>query len=1112
MPWEFIGYRLRYYWRHFLLLLAVMSLTGAFFALEPLYANTLSEGFLRRELDQATARDFQLSFRNVDTPINEALLTSLNNTMGDTLASINPISRSEGIICKVGVREEDHCHQIISYENYTDILRLVEGRLPEVVTPEDDADSVSFEVTITPTVADIIGLAIGDVVVFSEGNITETRFRIVGFMEAIAPERPFWDFEGTFLEGTRTPFGTSFRRDYSVFVLPEVYQETIIPLLALEDISSVYNWRVQAEVSEITAPELRQQTAGFKQLQQDFNQFHPEGTITGTLIPLLNDLRDEIIITETPILMIALLMVVVMLVQVFYLATRFLDAESTEWDLLSQRGATSRQLLLSYLLTVGMVGLISAIIAPILALIALRGFDAVGLLTTTFDNTDVAGTAFPIESVYASVGVAGMCIAVCGLALWVRFSQAENSESPAESQPFFLRYYLDIGVLGFGLLLLLRLYILTSGDINGSLDTLFNNPQQLTKDLALQANNDILTDPFNLIAPIIVMIGLAMVSLRIIPIIVQSLGWVSGRFNNLSLPLPLWTSGRGLKSQGLMLVLLATTLGFGATAYALATTQDNGAWEQAQLQTGDTVNITLDHSVGDITQDWESLPNVTHQTIVLNETANVVINDITDLTRLVSIIGIDETSFSTHFPDYADLMTDLQFAEGFTLAGMPLPENADMFSLQLYSSANGDTEATQVMLTANLRDANGIPFEIELETDDPFNVGSFITYSAQLPVSINPPLRLVSFTLNTERGDIREFDHRIFIDDVTVTTSGGESVMLADFETSAISDWQQQPDWRVVNRASERPVIVRNRSIKFNGETSLQIDYQVRWAGGRLLSTGIPIAGAPFEPLPIVISTELASYIGSGSSARQPLEVGNRGEMTFRFGEDVVSFDYILVGILDTFPSRADGKRFFVAPMEALRHYLNWTMTSEQYFDRNQVWLGLESRQASSDVEMTIADIDGLETVDYAWTHYQAFTSNPLTNAIAGVFYIGFCFGLTTLILIIVFDNYVRGDDEGQSAQILVMLGWSNARLRWWFIGQRIIPIMLMAIISIGLGISLAYLLLPFLELITYEALSIPIMRYLWLVIGVIIGGIGLLFMVSLSAVRTSASTNLTQE
>ena len=1086
MPFEFIRYRIGHHWHKLALLLIVMSVTSAFLVLQNLYTNALAEGYLQLELRDSTPTDFQVALRSLDTPIDSSLLTSLEQNIGNRLVTTSQSVRTRGTMCPLGVTESDNCHLIIAFENPEALLDIVDGAFPVPLDSSDDPEAPAFEAIINTDIADTLNLSVGDVIVYSERNASEVRFRISGIAQPLNPQQALWQFEVTYLTGARIPFGSGFRIDYGIIVLPEVYDALIMPIIANDAIESFYTWRAETDQTRLTVSQLRQQVAGLRQVEQDFFQLHPQGDITGTLIPLFTTLSDDIAITEAPVFIIAITIFIVMLLQLLYLSMRLIDSEQTEWNILVERGATLSQLFRTQFMTMSVIALLSVLLAPIIGWGALRLFDSIGLISGTLDNAQLSNNIVSLPVLIFSVLATLIAWVVITAYLWIKYREREDDDNHPARNPFFLRYYLDIVLIVIGVLFLLRLYVLTSGSLTDSLQTLFEDPGTLMDELARQADERSLVDPFNLIGPMILIMGVMITTTRFIPLIVRLIAWIGKFINNLILPLPLWTSGRGLAQYGTSLVLLMTILTFFGSGYALHATQDNAAWEQARLQNADYVNITLSDGTAVDEQNWLDLPNVTAQTALLTESGTIIFNDMTDLNNPVDLLGINPAELSDNFPEFAPMTTTIESLEPPESAGLTLAPTANALSLQLYSSGQGTDEPTRITLSITLRDAKDIPVEIMLETDDEFNVGSFILYSATIPEPLHAPYRLMGLTIESERGDATEFEHRVFIDNISIST-GNETVIIGDFETSNMSIWQQNNDRQFVNRNVPRPVIVRNRNIVFEGEGSLQIDYEVIEIGSRLSTVDIQVNDIAPEPVPIFISTALAEYMGSTTSAREPLIANDRGELSLQLGARTIDFDFTVLGVIDAFTGQGEDHRYIITDVTRLLPYLNRDARPEAFFDRNQIWLQLTDRNPDDLLRTTLTERDGIESVTFAWDEYRILTQSPLTNAISGIFYIGFWFALVVYGVIVIVDIRNRSTQENQDYRVLTTLGWSPTQLQSWLMLKRIIPTALALVAGLGSGVALAYLLLPFLRLVSHDALSVPFAQYLLLGVGILV-------------------------
>ncbi len=1107
-----LGMIVRRIWRErrllSVLLLAVCLVTG-FFALGPLYVRAVSEAGIRFAVENADPRQLNLVFSNLQ-PFGPEVYDLLNRELGGLASDLVRITRSTRVVPGFGYElgqpvsvyssRTENNYQMAAFSNLRDLFTLSEGRWPaRLSTPEElralsrglSADELAerqlgvysrgqVEAVITRQSAEEADLEIGNRIVIGQDIDTTAIVRIVGIVEPALPaEDPFWEGMRVVLTGQYVPINALQERyDFALIVPEGAYDDWVAPATA----GNTYEWRLKLSPDVVHADTLDELDARLSRVQDSLRARYPDVVFISGLSDLVATFRSTLRSTEGPIVLLSGAVLILMLYHLVTTVALVLEQQGTEWASITSRGGSIPQLIQMQLVTMGVLGAIGLVVGPFIAQGILILLEHIGPLARTLNGATLGVRSLPPSIFGLSAAAALASVVVLTLPAWPAARRSllrlKQLISRPPTHPAWARYFLDLIFLLVGLAFMLRLYFLISGDVGGSLENLLHDPASLIRLIASGANEaGGLSDPFNLLGPALILTGAALLWLRLFPLLMRLIGRLFSADDGLTLPLALWSVERDPGHYAQLVLLLIGTLALGTASLALNATRDAGAWTLARTETGGHARLSFDPRTGVDDAAWRALPGVTGgEALLAAETVHRAGRADTTL------FGLDPVSFGQTYPELRATVAPLASTPPLTLPGLALPENAAEVSLQVYAEASPD-EPTETALAVQLADARGVPVSLPLETVAATDSGRFVTYSAALPEVGQAPWRVVGLQVQSRRGELQDFTHTLYLDDLAAIDGEGSETVVEDFEAGA-SGWApssaqfQRPDDLTVAPGADRAA---------SGVGSLSVTYRIRRMGGGVLEPLIGVNETASTFVPVVMSRRMAESLGGLTSARAPLEVGDEGSVELQMPYGNVAFRYRVVGIADSFPTQDERAQFMLVEGETLRALLNRTSSLTGFYDFNRVWLDLDERQPSEDFRFEAAGLPGLIEASYAWDRFNEIQREPLPNSVTGMLFAGFWVSLALSVLDFGFYLAVTARRRAVSFAILQSMGWESRNIWSQLAVEQAALIAPALLVGVALGGALAYLLLPFLELVGGEALRFPLLEVGGLLLALVI-------------------------
>lgn len=1016
--------------------------------------------------------------------------------------------------------------QPFAFDDMASLLTLVEGRFPVRLPPPEVVDPIGLsdaeqqarqigpytrgevEIVVSPTVAEEANVEVGSRFVLGHKNRDGTgntaTVVVVGIAEPANPDDIFWRGNRNFVEGADVEYGLGlFRFDFGLATIPEAYTDWLRQITP----GNAYIYEIETNPDVITADNIQAYKDRLAVLQNRLSAYHPGISVLTGLAAILEGYSGDVSDTEGPIILLSGAILIMLLYHLINTVALVLEQQGTEWGSIVSRGGSVTQLVGMQFATMGVLGLIGIIAGPLLSVVFMRGLERFGPLATALGGQPLGSTNIPTISIYLSIGAAVAAVLVLTLPAFPAAQRSllslKQQVSRPPTRPAWARYALDVVIAGLGVAFMLRLYYMVGGNFGDLLNNVLAAPRDVVRLIADNlSETGGLNDPFNLLGPALVLTGLAMVWLRLFPTIMNA---VSGLFRNsrhLTTPLALWNVARDPSHYGQLVLLLIGTLALGTASLGLSETRDKGAWSMARSETGGSARVQVTPAELDAqTVTWDALPGVSTAAGFMH----VVGDPGSSLQRDVHLFGVLPDVTAAAFPGLAAAVQPLENVTLPPAPGLALPDDARMLQVQVYATEqdNPDDPPVVVKLTAYLQDTFGVPFRVQLsapqivslsdtpggnpsETDSiPTPTDQWLTFEGSLPDTGTAPYRLMRIGINSAAGNLDAFDHTMYIDRVATQDIFGTATALESFEDSAhlwagttvanpyAASWSE--DGGSLSRvAGIEPVAVRGETPNIDGPTALRLDYRMGKIGGRQREPSVVVNEPRLDRLPVVINQTFAEQFKGRSISNDPLTVGDERNVILNVGTGSVELGYVIVGVIDSFPSVDARSPLMITHLDLIRPVINQAATAQSYFNQNEIWLELPDREPSAALKNAIAGLDGVAGTTWAWDRYGEIQREPLPSAVAGMLYAGFWISLLLSLLDFAFYLVVTAKQRLFTFGVLRSLGWNSGHIWQLLFVEQVALITPALVIGSLIGAGLAYLLLPFLALVGQETLRMP--------------------------------------
>ncbi len=467
------------------------------------------------------------------------------------------------------VRHDDELRpraHFLFFSGFADRVTLVAGAEPALPPPYAGGGAPRLEAWMGAEAARALGARPGDVFElhpFWRDDAEPLTVVITGFVEPHDPEARAWFGNARRLTVANTRWPT-----WPLVIDERAFAETIAPYLpsidgSFETIAFVDRERVTSRNAEGVEGSLRA-------FERAVGARLELSAVESSLADTITDYRGKLFFTRLPLFALMLLIAGIALYYLVLVSTMLVERRAGEIALLKSRGASSGQILAISLIEGLALAILATGLGPPLAAGAIR------LLGPTPPFSALSqGELLRVSLTAEAFGMAllGAALALAAL-LWPAWRAARSTVvhhkqglARPPRQPLFLRYYLDLALVGAGAFLFYQLRQ------RGSLVT-----ERLFGDLS--------ADPLLLVSPALFMLMIALLFLRLFPLALRAASWALRGLGGATAALGLWRMARSPlhHSRLILLLLLATSVGMFAAGFRA--TLDRSFADRAAYEAG----------------------------------------------------------------------------------------------------------------------------------------------------------------------------------------------------------------------------------------------------------------------------------------------------------------------------------------------------------------------------------------------------------------------------------------------------------------------------------------------------------------------------------------------
>ena len=629
---------------------------------------------------ETTISNAHPSVRNIEVEappanLNSALGAYINETLnnlvkerisvGNIRLDVNPSSPI--IIDNQEIKANLASIWVWSFDKLPQHAVLISGEWPEVTYPQSQIEALkppTIQTAISIDVANGLGINIGDQI----QDINDFKYLITGIVKISDPDEDIWWQD-------KNPF--------NIIKEPGLNEDkNIVPVFINQQSMKEYlprhssKWRYILASGEINVNNAEKIAADLANLKYRLSANH--ANMTSGLPNLIQEYRQNLFTSRMVMYLLssqAFLFVIFILI---LMASMLVNNSRSELAIMTSRGASRFQIILTF----GMQILILTMIAGLLLgpLIAKLGLELWGLVSGDRIPSTLPSETWSMSILAAGIGWVAVILTIIPATHSSLLEWQQSVARPPQST-FWQKSFFDIFLLIIGGLLFWQLSNTGSFIMRRFQGTSF-------------------ADPLLLIGPSLLLIALAMLYLRLFPVILSSLARLVKSGHGIVLPLGLTKIARN--PQQMSWVILLVSMAAGLILFA-------NIYSEALLET--QIQIAKYQAGSDIRLDTNKIPN-THLAAVAEQlpTSRVLRGRVQEGSgRGITILAVEPETFK-EISEYPLGMTNLTI--DIIMQALKEPtnddfENSSTTSVNPYTEQREATEAVPAIFSYSAIPKNG---------------------------------------------------------------------------------------------------------------------------------------------------------------------------------------------------------------------------------------------------------------------------------------------------------------------------------------------------------------------------------------------------------------------
>ncbi len=786
---------------------------------------------------------------------------------------------------------------------------------PNIVSP-----GFEIEALIGVATAKLYNVKPGDEIIFYSDLWSDTpamvTVRITGTIEPLDTKDEYWFLAPEIF----TP-----PSDHGVVIPLFIPEETMFYVISIVFPNGLlsYHWYYYVDLTKVNSQNAKTISENLTTMEKNLITKLPEVTSFTNLGKVINDFLENQLFTQIPLFLLVFQIVGIIFYYVATIANMVIEQEMTEIALLRSRGANTMQIF-GILLTEGvLISAVGGLVGPFL------GAFIFGLLGKSGPFRPLSGgNLLPVRFSNMVFILAAASTAMCLLAFMLPAIQAARRGIVQQRQllvrppraPFWQRYYLDIMllVIGGGLYYELR-----------------------QRGTLVQQNffGQLGIDPLLLITPLLFMVAVAIVFLRVFPLLLLAIEKIGKYIANSSVIISLRYMARNPVHYSRLILLLMMAASVGTFSASFLGTLNRSYYDRAMYSVGTDVRLEGigNNASGEqaLVDRYSSIPGVQDVSAVYRATSTIG-STFTQTSNYVLAVEPNSMAklgwFRTDFAHktLAELMGVLAQDKPMP-QGLILPQNAETLGLWVLPAYK---QTVRIHLWARIEDAKNRYWDFdlgELSSAD----WQYMETSLKFPNSderLPEPLTLHAIWVSTTGGRGGELQG-VYLDNLQVHIVGTtEPTVIETFEDTNI--------WTPYNDAQSGQSHSGGTQVQDKISTDLKIFHdgnksaRYTWFGsGSDSYRGI---FANLDPRPIAAIVSRSFLDGNGARVGDSVNVRMPGQYLTIKVADVVDY-------FPTLDPQAQG--FMLVNLDRLLTIRNRQLSLRTPMYPNEVWLSLTTNE-----------------------------------------------------------------------------------------------------------------------------------------------------------------------
>ena len=920
-------------------------------------------------------------------------------------------------------------------EQLREHARLVEGRWPAQTASEVDYDQ-PIPTVVGAKLADEIGLGVGSVIGWlgwydeeEEEWIFPLQTEVVGIIEPLADNLHVFHFTDVWfeLQSNTGPAGQPLPY-FAVFIEEDVLIHAFVRGRGISGVTLTHRWRTRLHPDVLTSDDVDAIVEGLEGYVQQVQRLEG-GSASTLLLGVLTDYQRRASFSGGQSLLAGLQLVAVALFAVALVGRRVAARTAVDRERLAARGARAWQQAAAQAMLGLWIAAPAAVLGAPLAAFALHHAGRLDAIAR-FSGGQPLDTRLTGEAWLLALGGA--------LAAWLAFAAPAWLEARRrvdlrergrpQRQSLIQRAWLDVALLVLAAVLFLQFQTQATGG-------------------ALAAFEDGGINPVLMLSPGLLLLGAALVLIRIAPRIINALAAAMARTGAPTWSLlALQTAARRPAAAMSMIALVAFITAVGLISATYAATIRDTEEERIRYVVGPEVRgVSIGSNLANsttsrVTEPLDSRSGVDAASAAYRGIGNIggdqtgsrVILLGVQSERVDELVQLDESQIGMPADD---LLAAIAREPG--RPGAPLPDEAEALLIRV----RADPANSNLEMFARVIDRSGQVVERKLR-DDPG--GDWAVLRASLASTpgrtLSRPLRLAAIIVRPKDRVVRAPTGAIWLDDLRAETPDG-AMLIEGFE--------QDAPWRSALGVAGGDRVEFDAANAVEGEAALRYS----WSGLGANDELIIVRESPNLPVRAAIDRESLEAAGLALGDIAPIVVGG------------AAIPVRIAAVVDYFPTLNPAQGgFLIADLAALRSAA-LVAASRAVLPITEVWAATDSDAARGGVGELMDEVYLSSVVLDAQLLLNDAQTDPFrSGGIAALFVVGFLglltMGATTLFLTLA----AEGRERSREFALLQTIGYGRAAMRL----QAGVEVLLVLLIGIGVGIALgravAGALLGFLE------------------------------------------------